>query len=310
MNPHLSFEILQYRSKFLYSIRNYFHKNGYLEIDTPKLKKVPGMEPYLTPFQVSSPDLQEKGYLVTSPEYSLKQALGKGLDKIYEISQVYRSGEKGSLHTAEFLMLEFYAAGIDEFGLMDVCIDLFMYLDDCLGVKLFPENVPKKISMPELFHQYLGITDSKKDLLDFLKLNRRGNSEEYENMRYDELFFLVFLNEIEPSLKGDLIFLYNYPEELASLARVIDRRARRFEIYWKGSEIGNAFYECTSQQEMKKRFQEEQLLRKSLSKEVFEMDTNFMNSLEEGIPESSGIAIGLDRLFMIYAGNPLFFPTS
>jgi lysyl-tRNA synthetase class 2 len=261
------------------------------------------MEPYLTPFQVSSPDLQEKGYLVTSPEYSLKQALGKGLDKIYEISQVYRSGEKGSLHTAEFLMLEFYAAGIDEFGLMDVCIELFLYLDDCLGVKLFPENVPKKISMPELFHQYLGISDSKKDLLDFLNKSRKGSSEEYENMRYDELFFLVFLNEIEPHLKGDLIFLYNYPEELASLARVIDRRARRFEIYWKGSEIGNAFYECTSQEEMKKRFQEEQLLRKSLSKEVFEMDANFMNSLEEGIPESSGIAIGLDRLFMIYAGH-------
>jgi lysyl-tRNA synthetase class 2 len=261
------------------------------------------MEPYLTPFQVSSPDLQEKGYLVTSPEYSLKQALGKGLDKIYEISQVYRSGEKGSLHTAEFLMLEFYAAGIDEFGLMDVCIELFLYLDDCLGVKLFPENVPKKISMPELFHQYLGISDSKKDLLDFLNKSRKGSSEEYENMRYDELFFLVFLNEIEPHLKGDLIFLYNYPEELASLARVIERRARRFEIYWKGSEIGNAFYECTSQEEMKKRFQEEQLLRKSLSKEVFEMDANFMNSLEEGIPESSGIAIGLDRLFMIYAGH-------
>ena len=303
MNPHLSSEILQYRSKFLYSIRNFFHKNGYLEIDTPKLKKVPGMEPYLTPFQVSSPDNLEKGYLVTSPEYSLKQALGKGLEKIYEISQVYRSGEKGSLHTAEFLMLEFYVAGIDEFGLMDVCIELFRYLDDCLGVKLFLEKVPKKISMPEIFHQYLGISDSREDLHGFLRKNRRGNSEEYENMRYDELFFLVFLNEIEPHLKGDLIFLYNYPEELASLARVIEGRARRFEIYWKGSEIGNAFYECTSREEMKKRFVEEQLLRKSLSKEVFEMDTNFMNSLEQGIPESSGIAIGLDRLFMIYAGH-------
>ena len=303
MNPHLSFEILQYRSKFLYSIRNFFHKNGYLEIDTPKLKKVPGMEPYLTPFQVSSPDFQEKGYLVTSPEYSLKQALGKGLEKIYEISQVYRSGEKGSLHTAEFLMLEFYSVGIDEFGLMNVCIELFKHLDHSLGIKLFSENVPKKISMPELFQKHLGITDSKKDLLDFLNKNRKGNSEKYENMRYDELFFLVFLNELEPALKGDLIFLYDYPEQLASLAKVIEGRARRFEIYWKGSEIGNAFYECTSQEVMKKRFVEEQLLRKSLSKEVFEMDTNFMNSLEEGIPESSGIAIGLDRLFMIYAGH-------
>ncbi len=303
MNPHLSFEILQFRSKFLYSIRNFFHENGYLEIDTPKLKKVPGMEPYLTPFSVNSPDFLEKGYLVTSPEYSLKQALGMGLQKIYEITQVYRSGEKGNMHTAEFLLLEFYAVGIDEFGLMDVCSELFKYLDKSLGIDIFKENEPKKISMPELFHQYLGISDSKRDLLEFLKKNRKGSSEEYENMRYEELFFLVFLNELEPKLKEDLIYLYDYPLELASLAKVVQNRARRFEIYWKGSEIGNAFYECTSHEIMKKRFKEEQLLRKSLSKEIFEMDVNFMNSLEKGIPESSGIAIGLDRLFMIYAGH-------
>ncbi len=303
MNPHLSFEILQFRSKFLYSIRNFFHENGYLEIDTPKLKKVPGMEPYLTPFSVNSPDFLEKGYLVTSPEYSLKQALGMGLQKIYEITQVYRSGEKGNMHTAEFLLLEFYAVGIDEFGLMDVCSELFKYIDKSLGIDIFKENEPKKISMPELFHQYLGISDSKRDLLEFLKKNRKGSSEEYENMRYEELFFLVFLNELEPKLKEDLIYLYDYPLELASLAKVVQNRARRFEIYWKGSEIGNAFYECTSHEIMKKRFKEEQLLRKSLSKEIFEMDVNFMNSLEKGIPESSGIAIGLDRLFMIYSGH-------
>ncbi len=301
MNPNISYQILALRGKFLFALRKFFTEREFLEIDTPKLKPVPGMEPYLTPFSVGEPSGLEKGYLVTSPEYSLKQALSQGMSKIYEIAQVYRSGEKGNLHTAEFLMLEFYIAGIDERALMNVCTDLFEFLDrEFLGIGFDPSKIVKR-SILELFGQ-LGITDSREDLISYL-LKMRGNSSEYERMPYDELFFLVFLNEIEPSLEKGLYYIYDYPPPLASLARVEGGRARRFEIYWNGVEIGNAFFECTSVDTMKERFKSEQDIRKSLSKEVFPLDLNFINALERGVPESSGIAIGLDRLFMIYLGH-------
>lgn len=300
MNPNLSKDILVLRGKFLFVLRNFFANRGFLEIDTPKLKPVPGMEPFLTPFHVHSPDGHESGYLVTSPEYSLKQALGLGIPNLYEISQVYRSGESGGLHTAEFLMLEFYMAGLDEFGLMDVCTELFLVLEREFYSIGFSADRARRVSVLSLFQEHLGISDSREDLEAYLTKKEPSKKEEFGNMRYEELFFLVFLNDLEPNLGNGIVYLYDYPSPLASLARVDGGRARRFEIYWNGLELGNAFYECTSLGEMEERFMEEQKIRKNLGKEVFPMDSNFLRVLHEGLPESSGIAIGLDRLFMIF----------
>ncbi len=299
MNPQLSKDILVLRSKFLFALRSFFAEREFLEVDTPKLKRVPGMEPYLTPFSVSDPSGKELGYLVTSPEYSLKQALSLGMSKIYEISQVYRSGERGTLHSAEFLMLEFYISGMDEQALMDVCTELFLYLDQKFISIGFQDTPPQKKRIPDLFAE-LGISDSREDLLLYLQKTGRGLGK---NAPYEDLFFLVFLNEIEPSFQDGIYYIYDYPAPLASLAKVEGDRAKRFEIYWNGVEIGNAFQECTSLDVMKERFLEEQEIRRSLSKEVFAMDENFLNALHRGIPESAGIAIGLDRLLMIYLGH-------
>ena len=106
----LSPEILKLRYQFLSTVRSFFSTNGFVEIDTPILRDNPGMEPYLDPYIVSSPDSGREGFLITSPEYSLKQALSMGLENIFEIAHCFRSGEKGQLHTREFLMLEFYEA--------------------------------------------------------------------------------------------------------------------------------------------------------------------------------------------------------
>lgn len=301
MNPQLSKDILVLRSKFLFAVRSFFAEHEFLEVDTPKLKRVPGMEPYLTPFSVSDPSGRERGYLVTSPEYSLKQALSLGMSKIYEISQVYRSGERGTLHSAEFLMLEFYMVGIDEQALMEVCTELFLYLDQKFISIGFKASSPQKKMVKDLFAG-LGISDSREDLLLYLQKMGRGR-DLGKDTPYEELFFLVFLNEIEPSFQDGIYYLYDYPAPLASLAKVVGDRAKRFEIYWNGVEIGNAFQECTSLDVMKERFLEEQEIRRSLSREVFAMDENFLNSLQRGIPESAGIAIGLDRLLMIYLGH-------
>lgn len=256
------------------------------------------MEPYLDPFQVQSPNSEEKGYLVTSPEFSLKETMALGLDRIYEISQVYRSGEKGSLHTAEFLMLEFYVSGIDEFNLMEICSDLFEELELNFHSCGFSKDLMSKHSTESLFQTHLGISDSYSDLEKFCKKKYGFTGGE----RFDDLFFCVFLNEIEKHFQEGPYFVHSYPSELASLARVEGGRARRFEIYWKGVELGNAFYELNHIGEQRKRFEEEQDLRRKLGKEVYPIDEFFLERLED-LPDASGISIGLDRLFMIFLGH-------
>ena len=300
MNQLLSPQLLKYRSQYLFAIRSFFQENGFLEIDTPSLKSVPGMEPYLDPMRVFSPHKDTEGFLITSPEYSLKQALCQGLEKIYEIAHCFRSGEKGVLHTKEFLMLEFYQTGISEMELMDVCISLFDFLQTHFLDFGFKKEKCLKIKMESLFLEKTGRSFSFDDLIITLQEKLPDSNYEFDTMYYDDLFFLVFLNFIEKDLpKGVPVFIYDYPLELAALAKVEDGRAKRFEIYWNGVELGNAFFELTSVEEQIHRFKEEQVKRLELGKEAFELDNNFINSLKRGLPSCSGIAMGLDRLLMI-----------
>jgi elongation factor P--(R)-beta-lysine ligase len=300
MNKLLSPQLLKFRARYLFAIRSFFQENGFLEIDTPTLKTVPGMEPYLDPMAVNSPHQEKEGYLITSPEYSLKQALSLGIEKIYEIAHCFRSGEKGTLHTKEFLMLEFYQVGISELELMDVCISLFEYLQLSLEDFGFKKEQCLKIKMEDLFFDKTGRSFSNEDLILTLSEKMPDANYEYESMYYEDLFFLVFLNFIEKQLPmGHPVFIYDYPAELAALAKVENGRAKRFEIYWNGVELGNAFFELTSADLQVHRFKEEQVKRLELGKEAFDLDADFISSLIRGLPSCSGIAIGLDRLLMI-----------
>ena len=300
MNQLLSSQLLKYRSHYLFAIRSFFHAKGFLEIDTPTLKPVPGMEPYLDPMSVHSPHEEMEGFLITSPEYSLKQALSLGLEKIYEIAHCFRSGEKGVLHTKEFLMLEFYQTGISEMELMDVCISLFEYLQTHFKDFGFKKENCLKVRMENLFFEKTGRSFSLEDIIITLQEKFPEANYEYESMYYEDLFFLVFLNFIENDLpKGFPVFIYDYPQELAALAKVENERAKRFEIYWNGVELGNAFFELTAVEDQIHRFKEEQVKRLELGKDAFELDTDFIDSLKRGLPSCSGIAMGLDRLLMI-----------
>lgn len=300
---HLSPEILSLRSDFIFAIRSFFSKNSFIEIDTPILKKTPGMEPYLDPIKASSPHKDIEGYLITSPEYSLKQVLSLGKEKIYEITHAFRSGEKGSLHTTEFLMLEFYQIGIDEKQLIEVCIELFDYLQNNFKNFNFNRNNCKKVSMEELFFQHVKRGFQRNELIQIISENNLPCCFDKKTCDYEDLFFLVFLNLIEPELPEEIFFIYDYPKEMAALAKISGQIANRFEIYYGRVELGNAFYELTSPDEQEKRFKLEQQKRADLKKEVFNIDEEFMNALKSGIADVSGISIGLDRLLMVLLGH-------
>lgn len=307
----LSKDTLIFRSKVFRKVREILWRDGFLEVDTPTLKPVVGMEPYLDPFEVRSPSGGEKGYLITSPEYCLKQMMAKGMTRIFELAHTYRSGEMGSeFHSKEFVMLELYAKGMDDASLRQYIETFIRELIHFFG----KEEDQKKTSSPdwirhqsvkETFIQNVGHGFSKEDLIETIEIKKLSSSpvSELTNWPYEDLFFLVFLNLVEPNLGEGIVFLYDYPPECAALAKIVDGVAKRFEIYWDGLELANAFYELSDEKEQRKRFSEEQELRGKLGKEVFPMDESFLKSLENGFPDCAGISIGMDRLLLKLSGK-------
>ncbi|PKA16192.1 EF-P lysine aminoacylase EpmA [Leptospira haakeii] len=295
-------EILSFRSRFLHATRTFFHEKGFLEVDTPALKKIPGMEPYLDPFMVGSPSETEKGYLITSPEYSLKQALSLGAEKVYEIAHTFRSGEKGSsYHTAEFLMLEFYQTGINLHQAMDLLEELIRWICQKLSLPL-PEKSFQRKSVQELLSSWADIDWDRRSLEQ--KITELSmTSIPFNSMEYEDCFFLIFLNLLEPNFTQEFQFIYDYPPEMAALSRIENGAAKRFELYFGKIELANAFYELLDPIEQRARFEKEQALRRKLGKEVFPVHEEFLQALERGIPECSGISIGLDRLLMVLLGR-------
>ncbi|MGJ4789224.1 EF-P lysine aminoacylase EpmA [Leptospira koniambonensis] len=295
-------EILSFRSRFLNATRTFFHEKGFLEVDTPSLKRIPGMEPYLDPFIVGSPSGEEKGYLITSPEYSLKQALSLGADKVYEIAHTFRSGENGSsYHTAEFLMLEFYQTDTDLHQAMDLLEELIRSVANKLSLPL-PEKPFQRKSVTELLSNLAGI-DWDRSSLERKITELSLTNLPLESMEYEDCFFLIFLNLLEPCFTSEFQFIYDYPPEMAALSRIEKGAAKRFELYFGNIELSNAFYELLDPIEQRARFEKEQELRRKLGKEVFPVHEEFLQALERGIPECSGVSIGLDRLLMVLLGR-------
>jgi len=281
---------MEKRAKAVSRIRKFFDESGYLEVETPVLVSKPGMEPFLNPFRTEVVDPKGgkyNGHLITSPEFAMKSLLAAGFPKIYQMVKCFRNGENfGGLHNPEFTMLEWYRVGTDYVGIMDELEELITALTvpyTRLWNCAWAGKPFERISVAEAFEKYAG-----RDALELA-------DDESE-------FYKVFLNEIEPQLgKGAPTILYDYPAQMAALSKVKTddpRFAERFELYMNGLEIANAFTELTDAAEQRRRFEEEREDRRRLGKHDYGFDEDFLSALEEGMPESGGIALGVDRLVM------------
>jgi lysyl-tRNA synthetase class 2 len=173
----------------------------------------------------------------------------------------------------------------------------------------------------EAFAKYAKV--DTETLLDSERLINAGREKGYtvdDNTTWEQMFYQIFLNEIEPVFKKSRkpVFIYDYPLAQASLSRpkkADPRFAERFEIFLAGVELGNCFSELTDSELQHKRFEEDKTLRQAQGKTDFPIDEDFIKALKEGIPPSSGIAVGVDRLVMLAADVPsisdtIFFPGS
>lgn len=290
---------------YLRLVKDYFMKLNFHEVHTPTLVVSPGTEPYLDVFstEFSCGRNTRKYYLPTSPELHLKKIMANRGENIFEVRPCFRNGELGALHQPEFWMLEFYRAFENLESIKQDIVGLVTYLAEKMNLSA-PVRVSYK-TMADLFLEKLnvGLTPqtTREDLLRLaLEQKLRVDPE----TSWDDLFFFLFLEKIERFLPAEeLLFLNKYPPSQAALARLTeDGWGDRFEVYWKGLELGNAFHELNDPKIQKQRFEQDLVRKRQLGKEPVAFDLDFLKALESGMPPSAGIAIGLERLFMALTG--------
>lgn len=312
------------RARVEAAIREFFNSRDFIETRTPLLVPSPGMEPHIRPFRIAD----HASYLPTSPEFAMKRLLAGGLERIFQICPAFRDEPPSITHSPEFTMLEWYRAYAGYEEIMQDTEALF----ESVAIRLFGEPAlswqgggnGRKISVAapwprlrvrDLFRDIAGIDlaacASAADLARECK--RLGLACDLAREDWDDLYFKIWLNLIEPKLPQDrAVFVTRYPASQAALA-VIDsdpdgsRWARRFEAYAGGLELGNAFEELTDPAEQRRRFEKDMQLRARVYGPDFPptpIDEGFISALSEGIPPSGGIAVGVDRMVMLFANEP------
>lgn len=313
-------EVQKRRAKIIELIRDFFKQRGFLELQTPILTKGMSTEPYIDPIKVEFFDDKNnkyQGYLITSPEYSLKKLLSLGFVNIFEITKAFRQKEKfGGWHNLEFTILEWYRSYSDYYQIMKDTEELVYYLVQNIHHhdyfiyqhQKIDVSLPwQRLSIHEAFLKWSHIDLNKtKTLINFLKILKQKEYAKNLNLKsldWNDCFYLVFLNEIEPKLPKDrAIILYDYPLPQAALAKKKSKNsfyAERFEAYVGGIELCNAFSELVDWREQLKRLKEDQKIRKKLRKEIIPIDKTFINALKSGLPPTGGNALGVDRLQML-----------
>lgn len=297
----LDFDLQKNWSDFVFRVRSFFSEKGFREMRTPTLVSCPGTEPSLDVFStmLKVGSRKEKLFLPTSPELHLKKILSLGAEKIFEIAPCFRNGEVTARHQPEFLMLEWYRAYE---GLQSIREDISELVKGlCHDFKISPPKAIQSYSVQELFEIHCHFSLTPQTTLEEL----RALAEKLKvDVRYaqsiDDYFFLIFMEKIESELDPDaLIFVEKYPPYQAALAR-LDHEGwgERFEVYWKGLELANAFHELNDPRIQRERFNEDLIKKESLGKEKINLDEEFLEFLEAGMPPASGVALGLERLFM------------
>jgi lysyl-tRNA synthetase class 2 len=279
---------LQLRAVLIQALRTFFIDRGYLEVETPLRIPAPVPEAHIVPLT------SEGWFLQTSPELCMKRLLAAGIPKIFQLCKCFRKGERGDRHLPEFTMLEWYGAGSGYRDLMVDCEALLRHLAAAMGkagvlewqgrrIDLAPAW--ERITVAEAFRRYAPCTVE----------------EALAQDQFDEML----VEYVEPHLGMTTpTFLYDYPAALGALARLspVDSAvAERFELYVAGLELANGFSELVDSMEQRARFLAEQEAIRQQGREPGPMPEVFLDALK-AMPPAAGIALGIDRLVMLFAG--------
>ncbi len=297
----MDISLLQERATFIGAIRAFFTARGVLEVDTPLLSTAATTDPYIDSFSTTSQGRNAEGperlYLQASPEFFMKRLLVEGSGPIFQLAPSFRAGEIGPIHNHEFMMLEWYRPDFTMEQLMDEVEELVADFVDLPSTE--------RMTVAEAFRQTAGIddllsttTEQLGEVAVAMGLPSAAEMELDWNGWVDYFIALVVI----PAFSHAALFLTHYPASQAALARLSPddpRVAERFELILNGIEIANGFRELTDATEQRRRFEREAAERLEEGLEEVVVDENFLSALEKGLPECSGVALGVDRMMML-----------
>jgi lysyl-tRNA synthetase class 2 len=322
VNPHIK-ETFIARSKIISSMRRYFDEQGWLEVETPILQPVHGGAA-ARPFKTHHNTLDMPLYLRIANELYLKRLIVGGFDGVYEIGKMFRNEGMDRTHNPEFTSMEIYVAYKDYNWMMEM-------VEECLeriarevkgDTKVnIGDNVVdfagpyRRISMLEAIHEYTGIDISDMDEAGLRAVCKKLHIEVDESMGKGKLIDEIFGEKVEDHLIQPT-YITDYPIEMTPLAKKHRKKeglVERFELFVNGKEIANAYTELNDPIDQRERFEDQLKLAERGDDEAMALDEDFLRALEYGMPPTSGLGIGIDRLTMMLTNQEsiqevLFFP--
>jgi len=293
------------RAALLTRIRNYFHEQDVLEVDTPILSSAATTDPFIESFKTcyTGPGAGDGKplYLHTSSEFFMKRLLAAGSGPIYNLAHVFRNGEFGARHNPEFMMLEWYRPGLDHHALMDEVDDLLAVVLDGLA----DYRPAQRISYREWFVEGTGLdpwVDSGTAFRQFASQQLGESLPALDEDDMDGWLDLIVTHWLEPRLGTAAQFVFDYPPSQASLARLRGGEqpvAERFELYFGAVELANGFHELADADEQQQRFAADNVCRTKRGQPQMPADEALIGALAHGLPDCSGVALGFDRLLMV-----------
>jgi elongation factor P--(R)-beta-lysine ligase len=298
--PGASLEILHRRAELYARIRHFFANRNILEVETPILASscAPenGIDPFVTHYHGSN---SRPLYLQSSPELAMKRLLAAGSGAIFQLTHAFRNGEAGRWHNPEFSILEWYRPDFNQDLLMNEVAEFLCEVAD------FPPA--HRCSYRHLFQQTLHFDPLDIPLAKLRALVYQKTAYNADQTDRDTCLQLILSHCIEPSLGFDApVMVYDFPASQAALARLNPHDpqvASRFEVYFKGIELANAFHELTDPIEQRQRFEKEISFKNQENTIYSPLDERFLAALEAGLPDCAGVAIGIDRLLMLITNS-------
>ena len=322
INPHVK-EAFINRTKLTNSMREYLNGKGYLEVETPILQPIYGGAA-AAPFKTHHNTLDQTLYLRIANELYLKKLIVGGFDGVYEFAKDFRNEGMDRFHNPEFTQMELYVAYKDYFWMMDTVEEMVekiaMDIHGTTKIKVGENTIDfkrpwKRFTMFEAIEHFTGIDISNMDEDELLATAEKLGVPTDPSMGKGKLIDEIFGEKCEAQLIQPT-FITDYPVEMSPLAkkhRSVDGLVERFEAVCNGKEICNAYSELNDPIDQRQRFEEQLLLAKRGDDEAMMLDEDFLKAIDYGMPPTSGLGIGIDRLAMIMTNSHsiqdvLFFP--
>lgn len=292
-------DVIARRAVLLRQVRDFMARKRIMEVETPILGETGVTDPNIESLhtEVETAAGRRRFYLQTSPEFCMKRLLAAGSGPIYQLTRVFRRDESGRLHQPEFTMLEWYRPGFELQRLMDEVAELV----EELGVP-----VVERLTYAQAFRERLGLDPHS---VDTPCLVRRAAALGFVCDPPDKAVLLDFLFSecVTPELgKRGGTFVFHFPVHQAALARIRPGQppvAERFELFIRGMEIANGYHELADAAEQRRRFEADNARRRERGQAEMPIDERLLAALSHGLPDCSGVALGIDRLLMALTGS-------